>query len=63
MMMPNWILGVEYRYTDLGRASVVVPAGAFPVGHGDGFGSADYRTNDVRARISYKFGGPVVAKY
>jgi outer membrane immunogenic protein len=63
MMAPNWILGVEYRYTDLGRADVTVPAGTFPAAHGAAFGSADYRTNDVRARVSYKFGGPVVAKY
>ena len=63
MMAPNWIVGVEYRYTDLGRASVTVPAGVFPAAHGDAFGSADYRTNDVRARVNYKFGGPVVAKY
>lgn len=63
MMTPNWIVGVEYRYTDLGRADVSIPAGAFPAGHGIAFGSADYRTNDVRGRISYKFGGPVVAKY
>lgn len=63
----NWILGVEYLHMELQSHSF----GA------TGFGSAGctalncnfnvntdaFKTDTVRARLSYKFGGPVVAKY
>lgn len=55
MFQPNWIAGVEYRYTDLGSTNVTDPAGAFPAAHGDAFGRADYKINDVRFRLSYKY--------
>jgi outer membrane immunogenic protein len=56
MFAPNWTGRLEYRYTDLGRTSFQSVA----------VNSQDYATiqfHAVRAGISYKFGGPVVAKY
>ncbi|UCF54911.1 MAG: porin family protein, partial [Bradyrhizobium sp.] len=63
----GWSLKAEYLYVDLGRASATstnltnVAFGAFPsslVTH-----SADIKSNIVRVGVSYKFGGPVVARY
>ena len=63
----GWSLKAEYLYVDLGRASATsttltnVSFGAFPstvVTH-----SADIKSNIVRVGVSYKFGGPVVARY
>ncbi|MDE5454522.1 outer membrane beta-barrel protein [Bradyrhizobium sp. CSA112] len=55
----NWLGRVEYRYTDLGRASFVsLLTNSAEVGN-------RVTINDVRVGIAYKFGGPapVVAKY
>lgn len=55
---PNWSARVEYRYTDFGNfrnASTV----AFP-----GFSyEHDPVFHTVRAGVSYRFGGPVAARY
>ena len=58
----NWTAGVEYRYTNYGSAfSYTVPAGPFFVTH---TASVDQvYTSDVRFRVNYLFGGPVVARY
>ena len=58
----NWTAGVEYRYTNYGAAfSYTVPAGPFFVTH---TASVDQvYTSDVRFRLNYLFGGPVVARY
>lgn len=56
MFAPNWTGRLEYRYTDLGETGF---QSAF-------VNSQDYATvrfHAVRAGISYKFGGPVVARY
>ena len=56
MFAPNWTGRLEYRYTDLGETSFQSALA----------NSQDYATikfHAVRAGISYKFGGPVVAKY
>ncbi|MGY2907104.1 outer membrane protein [Bradyrhizobium sp. URHC0002] len=55
---PNWSARVEYRYTDFGsyrdRSTFSFP----------GFTYEDHPVyQTVRAGISYRFGGPVVAKY
>jgi outer membrane immunogenic protein len=61
----NWIIGVEYNYMDFGTQSfagnrissagtVVTPAERF---------DDTLKISTVTARLSYKFGGPVVAKY
>ena len=55
---PNWSARLEYRYTDFGtyRNNSLV---AFP-----GFTYEDHPAyHTVRGGISYRFGGPVVAKY
>jgi outer membrane immunogenic protein len=55
---PNWTARLEYRYTDFGtyRDNSLV---AFP-----GFSYQDHPVyHTVRGGISYRFGGPVVAKY
>lgn len=53
----NWLARVEYRYTDLGRASFVSAA----------TNSSDLGNrvtiNDVRFGIAYKFGGPAIGRY
>jgi len=64
----NWILGVEYNYMDFGHGSAWTQlnrtgAGAvfnatLPESYRD-----DVTMQTVTARLSYKFGGPVVAKY
>ncbi len=66
---PNWILGVEYRYSDFGHFT---EEGLFNFDHSQSAGetvsvSARHHVtqNLVQARISYKFDwlAPVVAKY
>jgi outer membrane immunogenic protein len=60
---PNWSLAVEYDHLFMGNGSVTL------VGIGDlvGVNSRVIRVNQdidlVTARINYRFGGPVVAKY
>lgn len=49
----NWTARLEYRYSDYGRVGFV-HAGA---------SSVDYNTHEALVGVSYKFGGPVVAKY
>jgi outer membrane immunogenic protein len=58
---PNWIVGVEYLYVDLGRisyteTSALFPASSITVSNRD-------TINLVRLTVDYKFGGPGVAKY
>lgn len=67
---PNWSIGLEYMYTDLGsfrvnREALVIgtnaPAGVF-TSH-----SVDTTFSAITARLNYRFGGgysaPVVARY
>jgi outer membrane immunogenic protein len=67
---PNWLIGVEYRYTDFGRFTDTGLLGN--TNPGVSFGSeADAHhhltQNRVQARVSYKFDwlapSPVIAKY
>ena len=53
---PHWSIGAEYRHYDLGSyfanpGGVVIPF------------SVDNRFNTVTGRITYRFGGPLFAKY
>jgi OmpA-OmpF porin, OOP family len=48
---PNWLIGAEYRYTDLGSQSVAVPA------LGATFRDS-FNFNAIRVRVSYRFGAP-----
>jgi outer membrane immunogenic protein len=69
-VIPNWLIGVEYRYTDFGRFT---DTGLFGIANpgvpfGAEFDAHHHLTqNRVQARVSYKFDwfnpGPVVAKY
>jgi outer membrane immunogenic protein len=59
---PNWIVGVEYRHYDFGTSrSVPIGVGGAPV-PGDAT-DLSLRSDSVAARVSYKFGGPIIAKY
>lgn len=56
MFAPNWTGRIEYRYTDFGNQDFVMPINAYTE-------RFDLTEHAVRVGISYKFGGPVVAKY
>ncbi|BBO04160.1 MULTISPECIES: outer membrane protein [Bradyrhizobium] len=55
---PNWSARLEYRYTDFGtfRNNSTVAFPGFSYEH-------DPVLHTVRAGVSYRFGGPVIAKY
>jgi outer membrane immunogenic protein len=55
-LSPNWIVGVEYDYYDLGSKSMTGVYTGAPV---DFSQSIDPKFSAVMARISYKFGGSV----
>lgn len=58
---PNWIFGVEYNYRNYDvsdRLAVNVPPTVL-----SNFRNVDLELHTVTARLSYKFGGPIVAKY
>jgi outer membrane immunogenic protein len=63
----GFTFGVEYRYTDYGSLSFNVPAGTAGTLSWVGFtaNAGDLRTQDVRLRFNYMFGGaaPVMARY
>ncbi|MEH2514066.1 outer membrane immunogenic protein [Nitrobacteraceae bacterium AZCC 1564] len=60
----NWIFGVEYNYMDFGGKTfsgmTFDPAG---VPFNDEHFNDTLKLSTVTARLSYKFGGPFVAKY
>lgn len=58
-MTANWIVGLEYDYISLNAKS-------YNVGGAGGSYVFDVKPRDIHAvlaRVSYKFGGPVVARY
>jgi outer membrane immunogenic protein len=57
---PNWSVGVEYDHMFLGTQTI-----AFTTPAGAAFGSDNIRQDvDIfTARVNYKFGGPMVARY
>lgn len=57
---PNWSARLEYRYTDYG--TITNNVGAL-FGQGGTLQDQRITENTVRGGISYRFGGPVVAKY
>ncbi|HEY5930937.1 MAG TPA: outer membrane beta-barrel protein [Burkholderiales bacterium] len=60
----NWSLAGEYRYTDFGNRGVnfTIPDG-FGGTFATGTGSSHLKVNQATARLNYRFGGPVVARY
>ena len=55
---PNWSFGVEYNHLFLGRRDIAFTPGPAPV-----VDSIRQDVDMVTARINYRWGGPVVAKY
>jgi outer membrane immunogenic protein len=62
----NWSIAGEYRHTDFGSrgSSFDIPSGlpAAPIFF-TGTGSSRLTVDQATARLNYRFGGPVVAKY
>jgi outer membrane immunogenic protein len=62
----NWSLAGEYRYTDFGNRSSTfdIPSGlpAAPI-FSTNNASSRLSVDQVTARLNYRFGGPVVARY
>lgn len=62
LFAPNWSIGAEYLYVDLGRSTITAgPTGGF-------FSNTSVSTFDntehvVRAKLNYHFNAPLVAKY
>jgi outer membrane immunogenic protein len=60
-LSPNWTVGVEYDHMFMGNRNVnfrAVPGGAF-----DGTERIRQDVDLITARINYKWGGPVAARY
>jgi outer membrane immunogenic protein len=57
---PNWSVGVEYNHLFMGNPNVTFPASAIAVTRSDNI-RQDVDMGAVR--VSYRFGGPIVAKY
>ncbi|MGH7075548.1 MAG: OmpA family protein [Stellaceae bacterium] len=49
-LTPNWLVGAEYRYTDLGDQTITPAAGISS--------RESYNFNAIRLRVSYRFGAP-----
>jgi outer membrane immunogenic protein len=64
MLTANWIVRAEYLHYDLGSINytAIFPASAGP-GTQSATWSRSFQYETVRAGLSYKFGGPVVARY
>jgi outer membrane immunogenic protein len=65
MITPNWTFGLEYSFLSVEGGSVrsnSIPTGQF-VSFVTNNSSVRLDLNEVVARVNYKFGGPVVAKY
>ena len=64
MFMPSWSVGVEYLHVDLGATTLAQGASvsgglAFPASQT----RFENKSDIVRAKVNWHFGGPVVAKY
>lgn len=55
----NWFARAEYRYSDFGNVTHVLP----PVPAVGFTANIDVKTHTALVGLTYKFGGPVVAKY
>lgn len=60
---PNWSVGVEYDHLFLGRRDLTFTSALPPVGGLSRTDSIRQDVDMVTARINYRFGGPVIAKY
>jgi outer membrane immunogenic protein len=61
-LTPNWTMGVEYNYLDFGNrgwSGISGPAlGSFAESFND-----NLHVSTVTGRVTYRFGGPVIARY
>jgi outer membrane immunogenic protein len=57
---PNWSVAIEYDHLFMGNPSVTFPASAIAVTRSD---NIRQDVDMATARVNYRFGGPVVAKY
>ena len=57
---PNWSAGVEYDHMFLGRRPTTSPS---PVGASRGTDNIKQDVDLFTARMNYRFGGPIVARY
>jgi outer membrane immunogenic protein len=57
---PNWSVAIEYDHLFMGTPNVTFPPSTIAVGRADNIGQ-DVDMGTVR--VSYRFGGPIVAKY
>ncbi len=63
---PNWSVAIEYDHLFMGTRDITFTStGVLPIPAGSAFRTDSIRQNVdlVTARINYRFGGPVVAKY
>ncbi|RXH09680.1 porin family protein [Bradyrhizobium guangzhouense] len=60
---PNWSVGVEYDHLFLGRRDLTFTSALPPAGGLSRTDSIRQDVDMVTARINYRFGGPVIAKY
>ncbi len=58
---PNWIAGIDYKHIEFEKYNSTGITNV--VGFAYTLTGIDTRIDQLTARISYKFGGPVVAKY
>ncbi len=60
----NWIVGVEYNYMDFGSKTFTANStGPFVGGNPPDTFKDKLTVQSVTGRLSYKFGGPLVARY
>jgi len=59
----NWTIGAEYLHYDLGSIDLVAVDRRFAAPQPTLFGRVDVKGDIVRGTLTYRFGGPVVARY
>jgi len=57
---PNWSIAAEYDHLFMGNPSITFPASAIAVTRND---NISQRVDMGTVRLTYRFGGPVVARY
>jgi outer membrane immunogenic protein len=59
----NWAIGAEYLHYDLGNINLTAVDTRFAAPSPTLFGKAEISGDIVRGTLTYRFGGPVVARY
>ena len=63
MLTANWIVRAEYLHYDLGNVTSTLNLLQLPAFPQSATWSHSFRYDTVRVGLSYKFGGPLVARY